>query len=117
MIKIPPLIIQPYVENAIWHGLMHKEERGQLDIEIYEENQLLFIKIADDGIGRKKAVEFMSKSATRHKSLGLRITADRIAMLRGIQGTQATVTINDLVSEEGEAAGTEVIIKIPFIYV
>src|ERR1051326_355540 len=71
MLKVPPLIIQPYVENAIWHGLMHKEEKGQLDIEVSQENDHLFFKITDDGIGRKMATELASKSATKHKSMGL----------------------------------------------
>src|SRR6476660_8231990 len=77
-LKIPPLIIQPYVENAIWHGLMHKEEKGQLDIKVSQEDSFLYVKITDNGIGRKKAAGLTSKSATKHKSMGLRITANRI---------------------------------------
>ncbi len=115
LLKVPPLIIQPYVENAIWHGLMHKEEKGQLDIEISEENNHLYIKITDNGIGRKKASELASKSATTHKSMGLRITAERIAMIQHSGGKVSPVTINDLVEPGGTAAGTEVIIKMPVL--
>src|SRR5207247_4386765 len=68
VLKVPPLIIQPYVENAIWHGLMHKEEKGQLDIEVSQENNHLFFKITDDGIGRKKSTELASKYDTNKKS-------------------------------------------------
>ena len=60
---MPPLIIQPYAENAIWHGLMHKKEKGHLDIEVYTEDEMLFYRITDDGIGRQKAAELKSKSA------------------------------------------------------
>ena len=116
VLKVPPLIIQPYVENAIWHGLMHKEEKGQLDIEITQENDYLYFIITDDGIGRNKAAELNSKSATKHKSVGLKITADRIAMMQHTNATQSPVTINDLINADGSAAGTEVIIKIPVIY-
>jgi streptogramin lyase len=116
VLKVPPLILQPYVENAIWHGLMHKEERGQLDIEASHEGGYLFFRITDDGIGRKKAAELASKSATKHKSLGLRITADRIAMMQSSYGVESPVTINDLINADGSAAGTEVIIKIPVLY-
>jgi sensor histidine kinase YesM len=116
IIKVPPLIIQPYAENAIWHGLMHKEEKGQLDIEVSETNNHLFFKITDDGIGRKQSAALASKSATRHKSMGSKITAERIAMLQGSDSIESMVTINDLVSPEGNAAGTEVIIKIPVMY-
>jgi LytS/YehU family sensor histidine kinase len=111
VLKVPPLIIQPYVENAIWHGLMHKEEKGSLGIEVTQEDNYLFFKVTDDGIGRKQAAALASKTATKHKSMGLRITADRIAMMQSSNGSP--VTINDLVNPDGSAAGTEVILKIP----
>ena len=76
----------------------------------------LFVKITDDGIGRKHAAELASKSATRHKSMGLKITADRIAMLHSLNGNESPVTINDLVHPDGRPAGTEVIIKMPVKY-
>jgi len=116
VIKVPPLIIQPYVENAIWHGLMHKHEIGQLDIEISQENNYLFLKITDDGIGRKKATELSSKSATRHKSMGLKLTEERIATMPCSVEYKPSVKINDLVNSDGSAAGTEVIIQIPLKY-
>ena len=115
-IKVPPLIIQPYAENAIWHGLMHKEEKGNLDIAIEQDNDHLIVSIADDGIGRKAAAELASKSAMKHKSVGLNITAERIAILQSPNSNESPVTINDFVNTDGTAAGTEVIIKIPVIY-
>jgi LytS/YehU family sensor histidine kinase len=115
-LKVPPLIIQPYVENAVWHGLMHKEERGQLDIEVSREDNYLYVKVVDNGIGRRKATELASKSATKHKSMGLKITADRIAMMRRANSDESVIKINDLVGPDGCAAGTEVIIKIPVIH-
>ncbi len=116
MVKVPPLIIQPFAENAIWHGLMHREEKGQLDIEIWQEGDDLFFKITDDGVGRKQAEELSSKSATREKSMGLHITADRIAMLQQSNIKGSGLTINDLVNPDGSPAGTEVIAKIPISY-
>jgi tetratricopeptide (TPR) repeat protein/two-component sensor histidine kinase len=111
-LKVPPLIIQPYAENAIWHGLMHKEENGHLDIDIREQTDALIITVTDDGIGRKKAAATSTKDSKR-RSFGSKITADRVAMLRRLYGHDAAVTINDLVSAEGEAMGTEVIITVP----
>lgn len=116
ILKVPPLIIQPYAENAIWHGLMHKEEKGNLAIEITQHQDHLMINIKDDGIGRKHAATTTSKSATKHKSMGLKITADRIAMMQRSAVNSSPVVINDLVHADGSAAGTEVIIKIPVIY-
>ena len=116
VLKVPPLIMQPYVENAIWHGLMHKEEKGQLDIEISREDEHLFVRITDDGVGRKQSASFRSKSATLHKPMGLRITEERIAMMERSFGRESNVTINDLVLPDGRPAGTEVTLKIPAIY-
>ena len=62
-ILVPPLIIQPYAENAIWHGLMHKEIRGHLEIKLHCDNNWLYCIIRDDGIGRKRVGELKSKSA------------------------------------------------------
>ncbi len=115
-LKVPPLIIQPFAENAIWHGLMQKEEKGQLDIEVNQENDHLLFKISDDGIGRKAAAANASKSATRHKSMGLQITTDRITKLHISNEKESPVTIIDLVHPDGSGAGTEIIIKIPVIY-
>ena len=112
-LKVPPLIVQPYAENAIWHGLTHKEEKGHLEINVSEENGYLFFKITDDGIGRNKAAMLSNAYGIRKKSLGSKITADRIAMMHG---NGLGVTINDLVSAEGNALGTEVIVKISVNY-
>ena len=116
-IKVPPLIIQPYVENAIWHGLMHKEEIGQLDVEIRIDNDSLYCRIADNGIGRKKSAEMNSKSATRHKSMGLHITSERIALIQKEEALEPAVQILDLANPDGSAAGTEVTIRLPLMFI
>jgi len=116
-LKVPPLIIQPYAENAIWHGLMHKPDKGQLQIDLYEEEDMLCCKVTDDGVGRKKAHELKSKSASTHKSMGIQITAKRIEMLQKENANNSSqIKITDLVFPDGAAAGTEVILKIPVCY-
>ena len=112
-VKVPPLIIQPYAENAIWHGLMHKEEKGHLEIEIVQQEEELLCKITDNGIGRKKAMELKSRSASAHKSMGMRITADRIAILQQKKQRDSYFSVNDLVLPDGSVAGTEVLLRIP----
>src|SRR5438045_1460430 len=113
LLKVPPLIIQPYAENAIWHGLMHKKEKGHLEIELTLEKEILLCQIIDDGIGRKKAAELKSKSSSTHKSMGIKITEGRIAMMQKMNGEDKSVEIKDLVYADGSAAGTEVVLKIP----
>ena len=115
-LKVPPLIIQPYAENAIWHGLMHKEEKGKLLIELREEGDYLVCSITDDGIGRKKAAELKSKSASTHKSMGMKITADRIASMKQRKSNENNIQITDLVLPDGSPGGTRVEIKIALQY-
>ena len=115
-LKIPPLIIQPYAENAIWHGLMHKEEKGHLLIELIEDGEFLICRITDDGIGRQKAAELKSKSASTHKSMGMKITADRISTMKQKKSNQNHIKITDLVLADGIPAGTSVEIKISLQY-
>lgn len=113
-IQIPPLLIQPFVENAIWHGLMHKEEGGTIKITITQpQENLLRVEVIDDGIGIEKAMEYKSKSATKHKSYGMKITADRIELINQLYKTNTNVQVVDVKNDKNEAIGTKVIIEIP----
>lgn len=116
-VEVPPLIIQPYVENAIWHGLLHKQSAGWLCITLtmpYE--GMLQCVIEDDGIGREKARELRSKTATTKKSLGMKLTESRLALLNRHAELNASVEIIDLFGGENgnrHPAGTKVILNIP----
>jgi tetratricopeptide (TPR) repeat protein len=114
-IEIPPLLLQPYVENAIWHGLMPRENGGHITItvSIQEEKSLLEININDNGIGRAAATSLNYKTASKHRSYGMKATTERIALINQIYKAGANVFVHDLVNEEGEAAGTQVTIQIP----
>jgi len=116
VVKVAPLIIQPYAENAIWHGLMPKKERGHLEINLYQEEKILFCRVTDDGIGRKQASALKNKSTNTNKSMGMRITADRIALLQQQKERNTFISITDLVLPDGQPMGTEVLIKIPVHY-
>jgi hypothetical protein len=112
-IMIPPMLLQPFVENAIWHGLMQKEGEGTITIEIKKENEeFLNISILDNGIGRERAAELKSKTAT-HKSHGLKVTSQRIEMMNKLNSSGAQVHIFDLKDEQGHARGTRVELIIP----
>jgi LytS/YehU family sensor histidine kinase len=113
-IMIPPMLLQPFVENAIWHGLMQKEGEGTITIGIKKaDDEFLNISITDDGIGRERAAELKSKSAT-HNPHGLKVTSQRIEMMNKINSTAAHVNIIDLHDESGKATGTKVELIIPF---
>ena len=112
-IMIPPMLLQPFVENAIWHGLMQKETEGTITVEIKKENEeFLNISVTDDGIGREKAASLKSKSAT-HKSHGLKVTSQRIDMMNKLNSTGAQVDVLDLKDESGHPTGTRVVLIIP----
>jgi LytS/YehU family sensor histidine kinase len=118
-IQIPPMILQPFCENAIWHGLMNlpgarhgEEKHGKLDIGLSVSDHVLNCVIEDNGIGRKKATELKSKSRERQSSLGLKITEERLAMLNRENSGDSFYKIEDLYDEAGNAAGTRVILRI-----
>lgn len=114
-IKVPPLIFQPFVENAIHHGLMPKESPGHLSVKIQESGDRLFCTIRDDGIGREKAGSRTSGNPFKHKSLGMQVTRERISLLDHDRQEPSVIEIHDLVDATGNAAGTEILIQLPLL--
>jgi tetratricopeptide (TPR) repeat protein len=113
MSMVPPLIMQPFVENAIWHGIMPKRGNGHIDIHISSDKDFLIIRIADDGIGRAASAALQQVQAATHRSLGLEITSQRITMVNPEMSIARPLLINDLTDPEGKPCGTEVVIKLP----
>ncbi len=116
-IMVPPLILQPYVENAIWHGLLHLDTKGILKIEIVEKgNGCLAVIIEDNGIGRKRAQELKAKSLKNYQSMGMGITRSRIELHNQINAKGIKVTVTD-VFDDRESTGTrvEIIVKCPLL--
>lgn len=108
--QIPSMLVQPYVENAIWHGISNKEGKGTIRIHfLLEENNLLKCTIEDNGIGRENALKL---KRTNTPSFGMSITKERVELLNSINGNQLTVKINDL-KINNQAAGTRVELFIP----
>ena len=112
-IFIPPLLLQPFAENAIWHGLKNKKEKGIIDIAFWLENNLLVCSITDNGVGRKKSEALKSKSAEKQKSMGMQITNERLALFNN-DSAQTIFDIEDLVDAEAQPAGTRVNLKIRY---
>ena len=115
-LDVPPMLIQPYVENAIWHGLMHKEDKNDalVMIDVSRQNGYLVFEIEDNGIGRERAQEIKKRKLTKGKeSVGMKITGDRIKMINELYNSNTSVEIIDLKDENGTAQGTRVVLKIP----
>lgn len=116
-IKLPPMLLQPFVENAIKHGFRfdesHAGKRGKIEISFTDLGQVLECRVTDNGIGRKKAAELNAGSMeTYHHSTALLVTQERLDLMPE-QVTQQSLEILDFTDENGEAAGTTVIIRIP----
>lgn len=112
-IFIPPLLLQPFAENAIWHGLMNKKEQGLMEVAFELDNGVLNCYITDNGIGRKNAETLKSKSPEKQKSMGMQITAERLALFNS-DAEQTIFRVEDLVDASGRAAGTRVTLKIRY---
>jgi tetratricopeptide (TPR) repeat protein len=111
-VLIPPLLLQPFCENAIWHGLMHKDGQGHLNITISKEKDFLNCIITDDGVGKAKAGALNSLSAKKEKSMGLKITAERLSLFNGEKEMDHFYEMDDVLNETGHIAGTKVSVKI-----
>jgi len=112
-LEIPPLIIQPYVENSIWHGLLHKKEGvGKISISIVQKQNLLICTIEDNGVGRDASANLKSKSAEKRKSFGMSITKERLKYINHKNKETTHVVVEDLKNKEGKPIGTRVVIKI-----
>jgi len=111
-IIVPPLLLQPFAENAIWHGLLHSDKPNkELLVRISEEEDACVFTIEDNGVGRDKAREMKSRSATAKKSFGMQITNKRVELFNKNFASQIEIDVRDLVSPDGEAAGTAVEIR------
>ena len=108
-IQVPPLLLQPYVENAVWHGLRYKQEKGLLNIHIATSNGNLICTVEDNGIGRKRSRELKTENQKRSTGTGLKNTEERMDILNKLYKTGVQVLMEDVT----EAGGTRVRILIP----
>ena len=111
-IMVPPLLLQPYVENAIWHGLMQAPSLmdKKLNVNISKKDDDIKIEIIDNGIGREKATFLKSKSGDKHKSHGIALTEERLKLMQKLHGIISSITIEDLSDTQSNPCGTKVMI-------
>jgi LytS/YehU family sensor histidine kinase len=113
--KVPTMLIQPYVENSICHGLIPKEGKGFVNIDLKLKDDHILCIIEDNGIGREAAKGRNLKKEGNHNSLGTQITKSRLELVNELYGTSLLTFYTDLLDENGEPAGTRVEIHIPLI--
>jgi LytS/YehU family sensor histidine kinase len=113
--KVPTMLIQPYVENSICHGLMPKDEKGVVKIGMKLEEDHIICTIEDNGIGRQAAQERKKMKDPNHNSLGTRIVSSRLDLVNSLYGTSLHTVYTDLKNDKGESDGTRVEIHIPIM--
>lgn len=113
---IPPLLLQPFVENSIIHGLVPKKQRGSISIDFTLHNDQLICTVTDDGIGFTKSKQMKENSVTVHKSMALEITRKRLEVIQAITSKASNVEIKELTDLRGEPSGTQIILNLPVQY-
>lgn len=111
-VHLPPMMIQPYVENAIVHGLKHKEQAGLVLVEFSGEGECLCCTITDNGVGRNHSKNG-DQNRNGHQPLGMLITRERLELLNKDIAQQLEIHIEDLGTADGTASGTKVVLQIP----
>jgi two-component system LytT family sensor kinase len=111
-LQVPPMLIQPYIENAIWHGLRYKDEKGFLSVNITRENDHLTVLVEDNGIGRKRSAELKTRNQKEGESTGLKNISERLGIINDLHHTDLKVEISDY-QPELEDAGTRIKLQIP----
>jgi tetratricopeptide (TPR) repeat protein len=113
---IPPLLIQPFVENAILHGLVPKENKGKIEVSFDVENSQLVCTITDDGIGVSKSKQMKENSMQAHKSMALEITKKRLEIMEATISKSAQIDIQEIENNH-EITGTKVTLRLPVQYI
>ncbi|MBC3756917.1 histidine kinase [Hyunsoonleella sp. SJ7] len=113
---IPPMLLQPYIENAVWHGLRYKNEKGQLNIDIVQANEdEIKITITDDGIGRKKSKALKTQNQKKQNSKGMGNIKKRVAILNEMYKDKVDVFVDDFQDEDPDSyrdTGTKVVVTL-----
>jgi LytS/YehU family sensor histidine kinase len=111
-VRLPAMIIQPFVENALWHGLIQKKGEKKLLLSFDVKVNSLICVVKDNGVGRKHTAEVQNSRQIKKQSMGVKITEERLQLLE----TEASILINDMEDRQGKPCGTEVTITIPLAF-
>jgi tetratricopeptide (TPR) repeat protein len=115
-VALPPLLIQPFVENAIIHGIVPKLDNGTININFTINDNNLVCTVTDDGIGMEKSKSLKENSVTVHKSMALEITRKRLEVIEAYTSKKANVLIENIENENGSLGGTKITLYLPVQY-
>lgn len=112
-VYVPPMLVQPFVENALFHGIIHLKTKGEIMIQFLKVEAGLHVSVTDNGVGREKAKEIENRQIQKHESLGLQLTKERLDLMGRDDQQDYSFTITDLITPDGVASGTQVDIVMP----
>ncbi len=111
-IEIPPMLLQPFVENSVIHGISHLEKDGEIKVEFKVYQKILECVITDNGVGRKKANELRQSKKPGHQSVAMEVTKDRLDALKGNLNYKP-LEMSDILDKNGNVEGTKVVVRLP----
>ncbi len=111
---VPPLIVQPFVENSVWHGLNNKPEQGKLTVSISTKDDMLIYCVEDDGV-KPKLAEAILEHNVKKKSLGMSLTKERLEILNQAKGSKAGFSVHDIIDDQHKYCGKRVELWIPYV--
>lgn len=115
-IKVAPLLLQPIIENAVWHGIAHNKKDGKITISINEHYNFIECEITDNGVGRIKSNEINKKAKSADRiSYGLKLVEERLKIMKTEKAIHNPIKIEDIINSEGQAIGTKITLLIPII--
>jgi ligand-binding sensor domain-containing protein len=115
LINIPAFIVQPLVENAIWHGILRLDKQGSIKVNFLKDGEHLICTVEDNGIGRIKSQSFKSEQEKMNRSIGISIVETRLNLLSSYYGLKLKINFEDLYSKNHEPSGTRVSLNLPII--
>ena len=116
--QIPPMLLQPFVENSIRHGLRYREDvKGRVFIRFVENESYLICTIEDNGVGRMKALEYKSISPIEYQSRGMTLTNRRVEMINRVRTAPMLIEVEDIETGDHQPAGTRITLYFPIQYV
>ena len=110
-VKVPALILQPFIENAIWHGLVPKDSGGNVQVSVKNRNNGIECSIDDDGIGRELSRQYKAQYEATHESKGISLTRSRLEIDKLLNNREDTITIQDKINSQGKPSGTTVVLN------
>ena len=114
IIAVPPMLAQPLIENSLEHGILHKEEKGFIQVRFLSKGKTMLLEVEDNGIGRPEATQMKSTSPNKHRSMATTIIRERLSLFNRKKKEKIKLSVTDLLDTYNTVQGTKIAFSIPF---